>query len=429
MLVSHKLFYLLTTFSTLCLCYLGYIRVCLLRNNVLITGLQLNLVFINFSGDANENHGSVPQNQQAVENRFASSDDESSSSESSESEPENWKLESKKGSEVDDEDVNDPSGDEASKTSEKLEKHSDNHEDVSTDTEEQPEPASKANVEAGKAELGFDQEKDGKNLPSEDHSDAESDSDKSSTSSSEQNSDEDELDLHKDNSIPHANIDQNSDEDHPQPTGDGKEHLKPDDDAKSSESESPQFKDLDSEFHKNLEREKPVTNFDENLDKTDTASSAPSSENMLPIEAEKDLQPYSGDQVGLESSGNDQLHGNNFESPSSSSSDDDEGGPLVVRQQPEIHEMPQEVPGDFGGRLPSIDRRNTNYSPPPGKYSRLKHASHYFKWSQTGGAILVYSSIAHTQRRTVARKFSIGGLYVCSVGLYILKFDENSTDL
>jgi len=31
--------------------------------------------------------------------------------------------------------------------------------------------------------------------------------------------------------------------------------------------------------------------------------------------------------------------------------------------------------------------------------------------------------------RTVARKFSIGGLYVCLGGLDILKFDKNSTDL
>jgi len=30
---------------------------------------------------------------------------------------------------------------------------------------------------------------------------------------------------------------------------------------------------------------------------------------------------------------------------------------------------------------------------------------------------------------TVAKKFSIGGLYVCSGGLEILKFDKNSTDL
>jgi len=31
--------------------------------------------------------------------------------------------------------------------------------------------------------------------------------------------------------------------------------------------------------------------------------------------------------------------------------------------------------------------------------------------------------------RSVARKFSIGEFYCCSGGLYILKFDKNSTDL
>jgi len=37
--------------------------------------------------------------------------------------------------------------------------------------------------------------------------------------------------------------------------------------------------------------------------------------------------------------------------------------------------------------------------------------------------------VAAGSHYTVARKFSIGVLYVCSVGLGILKIDKNSTDL
>jgi len=37
--------------------------------------------------------------------------------------------------------------------------------------------------------------------------------------------------------------------------------------------------------------------------------------------------------------------------------------------------------------------------------------------------------LSHDQGRTVARKFSIGGLCVCAGGLDTLKIDKNSTDL
>jgi len=49
------------------------------------------------------------------------------------------------------------------------------------------------------------------------------------------------------------------------------------------------------------------------------------------------------------------------------------------------------------------------------------------------GKIYFYSAIhfevTKDEVETVARNFSIVGLYDCSGGLYILKFDENYTDL
>jgi len=43
--------------------------------------------------------------------------------------------------------------------------------------------------------------------------------------------------------------------------------------------------------------------------------------------------------------------------------------------------------------------------------------------------MIVNSYVMDVYTITIARKFSIGELYVCSGGLDILKFDKNSTDL
>jgi len=45
------------------------------------------------------------------------------------------------------------------------------------------------------------------------------------------------------------------------------------------------------------------------------------------------------------------------------------------------------------------------------------------------GPVAVPLPTSGSPNRTVARKFPIGGVYICAGGVDILKFDENSSDL
>jgi len=58
-------------------------------------------------------------------------------------------------------------------------------------------------------------------------------------------------------------------------------------------------------------------------------------------------------------------------------------------------------------------------------FDRLQKEAHLWQGAPFHGGQQTFGG----HSRTVARKFSIGVLYVCSGGLDILKFDKNSTDL